>query len=165
MNKSLMLSKLILKNFKNIKIENHLPLNNLNILISPNCSGKSSLIALLKFMRNCLISNPDEGRLPSLLVIDEPETGLHPSWMKTLAERIKMASERTQIIIATHSPDLLDHFTDRYKDVLCFQYDGKKHFIPRRLPEEELKVRLDEEWELGDLYRIAVIPTVGGCPW
>ncbi|QTA91826.1 AAA family ATPase [Desulfonema magnum] len=102
--------------------------------------------------------------LPSLLVMDEPETGLHPSWMKTLAEWIKTASERTQIIIATHSPDLLDHFTDRYKDVLCFEYDGKKHFVPRRLPEEELKVKIEEGWELGDLYRVGD-HAVGGWPW
>lgn len=102
--------------------------------------------------------------LPALLVIDEPEAGLHPAWMRTLAEWIKTASERTQIIIATHSPDLLDHFTDRYKDVICFEYDGKAHFTPGRLPEAELKARFDEDWELGDLYRVGD-HAVGGWPW
>ncbi len=92
--------------------------------------------------------------LPSLLVIDEPETGLHPSWMRTLAEWIKMASEKTQVIIATHSPDLLDHFTDRYNDVICFEYDGKAHFMPKRLHEAELNAKLADGWELGDLYRV-----------
>ncbi|MDM8548638.1 AAA family ATPase [Desulfobacterales bacterium HSG2] len=101
--------------------------------------------------------------LPSLLVIDEPETGLHPAWMRTLAEWIKSASEKTQVIIATHSSDLLDHFTDRYEDVLCFEYDGKAHFTPKRLPEAELKARLDDGWELGDLYRVG--DHAVGWPW
>jgi len=48
-------------------------------------------------------------RLPSLLIIEES------------------ASERTQVIISTHSPDLLDHFTDRVEDVICFHFDGKSH--------------------------------------
>jgi energy-coupling factor transporter ATP-binding protein EcfA2 len=50
--------------------------------------------------------------LPSLLVIDEPELGLHVSWMPILAEWIKKAAAKTQVIITTHSPDLLDYFTD-----------------------------------------------------
>lgn len=108
-----------------------------------------------------LLHSPE---LPPLLVIDEPEAGLHPAWMGTLAEWISIASERTQIIIATHSPDLLDHFTKRYEDVLRFDYDGKSHFSPGRLPETELRARLDEDWELGDLYRVGD-HAVGGWPW
>ncbi len=108
-----------------------------------------------------LLHSPE---LPPLLVIDEPEAGLHPAWMRTLAEWISAASEKTQVIIATHSPDLLDHFTGRYKDVLRFEYDGKAHFTPGRLPETELKARLDEDWELGDLYRVGD-HAVGGWPW
>jgi len=102
--------------------------------------------------------------LPALLIIDEPEAGLHPAWMRTLAEWIRAASEKTQIIVATHSPDLLDHFTDRYEDVIRFEYDGKAHFTPGGLPEAELKARLDEDWELGDLYRVGD-HAVGGWPW
>ncbi len=98
---------------------------------------------------------------PTLLVIDEPEMGIHPAWMPVLAEWIKAASERTQIIVSTHSPDLLDHFTDRTEDVICFRFDGKNHFIPEHLSREKLSAMFDEGWELGDLYRVGD-PGVGG---
>ncbi|MFN9172997.1 MAG: AAA family ATPase, partial [Synechocystis sp.] len=42
-------------------------------------------------------------KLPSMIVIDEPELGLHPAWLKILAQWIKRASEKTQVIISTHS--------------------------------------------------------------
>jgi predicted ATPase len=50
------------------------------------------------------IPNSRSHKLPSLIVIEEPEVGLHPDWLKVLAEWIKLASERTQVIITTHSP-------------------------------------------------------------
>ncbi len=65
--------------------------------------------------------------LPSLLVIDEPELGLHVSWMPILAEWIKKAAGKTRVIITTHSPDLLDHFTDCLENVFCFYSEDKTH--------------------------------------
>ena len=102
--------------------------------------------------------------LPSLLVIDEPELGLHVSWMPILAEWIKQASRKTQIIITTHSPDLLDHFTDCLENVYCFYSEDKTHFSMKTLSQEMLDEKLKEGWELGDLYRVGD-PTVGGWPW
>lgn len=103
-------------------------------------------------------------KLPPLIVIDEPEMGLHPAWMKTLALWIKQAAEKTQLIISTHSPDLLDHFTDRYKDVISFESDPHHHFQPQRLKENLVASKLKEDWELGDLYRVGD-PATGGWPW
>jgi len=45
--------------------------------------------------------------LPSNATLDEPEIGLHPSMLHVLAEMLKIAAERTQIIVSTHSPDLI----------------------------------------------------------
>lgn len=45
---------------------------------------------------------------PSLLLIDEPEIGMHPKMVTMLGELLKDAAQRTQIIVATHSPDLID---------------------------------------------------------
>lgn len=47
---------------------------------------------------------------PSAIIIDEPELGLHPEAVRVLAELIKDATKRTQIIVATQSPLLLDQF-------------------------------------------------------
>ena len=102
--------------------------------------------------------------LPSLIVIDEPELGLHVSWMPILAEWIKKAATRTQIIITTHSPDLLDSFTDCLENILCFYPENRTHFSIKSLSKEMLQPKLEEGWELGDLYRVGD-PTVGGWPW
>lgn len=102
--------------------------------------------------------------LPSLLVIDEPELGLHVSWMPILAEWIKQAAGKTQIMITTHSPDLLDHFTDSLENVYCFYSQDKTHFSMKTLSHEILDQKLEEGWQLGDLYRVGD-PTVGGWPW
>jgi predicted ATPase len=48
---------------------------------------------------------------PSVIVIDEPELGLHPEAIRILGELIRDAAKRTQIIVATQSPLLLDQFS------------------------------------------------------
>ena len=45
---------------------------------------------------------------PSLVAIEEPETALHPAAMRALVAALDEATWRTQILITTHSPDLLD---------------------------------------------------------
>lgn len=102
--------------------------------------------------------------LPTLLVIDEPELGIHVSWMPVLAEWIKRASMRSQIFICTHSPDLLDNFTDCPQNVFCFSSTNKNHFSAKALSESSLQDKLQEGWKLGDLYRVGD-PKVGGWLW
>lgn len=102
--------------------------------------------------------------LPSFLVIDEPELGLHVAWMPILAEWIKQASQKTQVIITTHSPDLLDHFTDCLESVSYFHSTDQNHFSIKPLSREILEPKLTQGWELGDLYRVGD-PSLGGWPW
>ncbi len=47
---------------------------------------------------------------PSAIVIDEPELGLHPYAITLLSDLIHAAAERTQLVVSTQSPTLLDHF-------------------------------------------------------
>ncbi len=45
---------------------------------------------------------------PSVVAIEEPETALHPAAMQALVSALDEAILRTQIVLTTHSPDLLD---------------------------------------------------------
>jgi len=63
---------------------------------------------------------------PSLLVIEEPENGIHPGALAMLCEIIEEASLRQQIIITTHSPDLITKFDVNAIRVVEMTDDGTK---------------------------------------
>ncbi|WP_395139651.1 AAA family ATPase [Armatimonas sp.] len=104
--------------------------------------------------------------LASLIVLDEPEAGIHPAWLRVLAGWIREASRKTQVIISTHSSDLLDYFTEDIESVHVFQESreqpGKTEIAS--LHPVLLSSKLNEGWKLGDLYRVGD-PGVGGWPW
>ncbi|HUY33372.1 MAG TPA: AAA family ATPase [Pirellulales bacterium] len=56
-----------------------------------------------------LFLQPDDYR-PSVILLDEPELGLHPYAVTMLASLVKQAALKTQVIVSTQSPLLLDHF-------------------------------------------------------
>ncbi len=60
--------------------------------------------------------NPFRG---ALVAIDEPERGLHPDMIRSVANMIKDTAKQCQIIIATHSPHLLNQF--ELEDILVFE--------------------------------------------
>lgn len=103
---------------------------------------------------------------PSLIVMDEPESGVHPAWLKVLAGWIREAARHTQVIVSTHSPELLDYFTDALEAVKVFELasgDAMTTCI-RNLKAEQLENDLNAGWKLGDLYRVGNVQ-VGGWPW
>jgi len=94
---------------------------------------------------------------PSTIIIDEPELGLHPGALAILAELIEDASRRTQVIISTQSPALIDHFA--INDVIVVsRKNGASTF--KRLDEKDFNVWL-EEYSVGELWTKDVI---GGGP-
>jgi predicted ATPase len=90
---------------------------------------------------------------PSTIVIDEPELGLHPYAVEILAELIKAAAKRTQVIISTQSPALVDCF-EPDDIIVCSRAAGASVF--GRLNRDELKNWL-EEYSVGELWRKNVI--------
>lgn len=87
---------------------------------------------------------------PSLLCIEEPELGLHPDILPTIAEILKEVSTETQIVVTTHSNIIIDALTSSPEDVIvCENEDG--YTTMQRLKETELKVWL-EKYTLGELW-------------
>lgn len=64
----------------------------------------------------CVLLNPHTGKLIGL---DEPEGRLHPDMIKSMADMLKVAARHTQLIVATHSPLLLNFF--ELQDILVFE--------------------------------------------
>ena len=94
---------------------------------------------------------------PRLILIDEPELGLHPVALTLLAEMLQSASETRQVIVSTQSADLISEF--RPEDVVVVnRRRGESLF--ERLDSEELQDWL-KEYSLGDLWRANV---TGGGP-
>ncbi len=85
---------------------------------------------------------------PSVILVDEPELGLHPYAITLLAALVKQASIGTQVIMSTQSPLLLDHFQP--EDVLVAdRVDGSTQFT--RLESPGLETWL-ERYSLGQLW-------------
>lgn len=94
-----------------------------------------------------LLLQPVELRA-SVILVDEPELGLHPYAIGLLASLIKQASKDTQVIVATQSPLLLDYFEP--EDVLVAnRVDGATTI--ERLKAEPLTTWL-EDYSLGQLW-------------
>ena len=64
----------------------------------------------LRFMALAALFLQPVAYRPSVIVVDEPELGLHPLAITLLASLIRSASVQTQVIVSTQSPQLLDHF-------------------------------------------------------
>ena len=90
---------------------------------------------------------------PATVVIDEPELGLHPYAISILADLIKSASERTQVIISTQSPTLLDYFDPDEIVVVNRKQSGSTF---DRLNSEELKEWL-ADYSVGELWQKNVV--------
>ena len=90
-----------------------------------------------------------------LVTIDEPELGLHPGLLPIVAEMIKTAAERTQVIVTTHSPDLLNCFDIADVAVMARNTDDAKVAWHRPANRKTLVQMLNNITgeTLGDLHR------------
>lgn len=97
---------------------------------------------------------------PPLIVVEEPEMGLHPDVIPQVACLLKEASERTQLVVTTHSRMLIDALGDDPESVIvCEKHEGESFF--ERLDSKRLKDWLGK-YTLGDLWSKGEL---GGNRW
>lgn len=96
--------------------------------------------------------------LPNPILIDEPEIGLHPASISILADLLKKAARKTQVVLSTQSIDLINHFTP--EDIIVCDYKQNQSIF-KRLNSDELRVWLND-FTLGEIWEKNIF---GGQPY
>ena len=105
-----------------------------------------------------LLLQPEQ-TMPNVIILDEPELGLHPYAITQLAEMIKDASLHAQVFVATQSKDLVDHF--EIDDVSVIEMDEHTQGTTvKQLNSENYRLWL-EQYTLSELWDKNII---GGRP-
>jgi predicted ATPase len=94
---------------------------------------------------------------PTLVGIEEPETALHPAASAALREALTRASEETQVIVTSHSPDLLDDMNLSADALLAVVSEGGETRIAPLDPasRDAMRQRLFSAGELLRLNQLA----------
>lgn len=97
-----------------------------------------------------LLMQPD---LPSVVLLDEPELGLHPAAILLLASLLRKAAQRTQVLVATQSVGLVGQFTP--EEVWAVEREDRqsvfKHLAKADLDQWLEGYSLGELWEMNRL--------------
>lgn len=103
----------------------------------------------------CLLTVLCDPEPPPLVCLEEPELGLHPDVLPQLADLLRNASRRCQLVVTTHSDTLVDALTeDADVVVVCEKHDGKttmKRLDPAKLSHWLKKYRLGQLWSAGEI--------------
>jgi predicted ATPase len=95
--------------------------------------------------------------LPDIIIIDEPELGLHPFAINVLTELLKRTAEKKQVIVSTQSVELLNAFEP--EDIVVVERENDASVF-KRLDIDDLKDWL-EDYTLGELWKRNIL---GGRP-
>jgi len=108
----------------------------------------------------CLLAVLCHPQPPPLICLEEPEIGLHPDILPTVAKLLMSASERCQLIVTTHSDILVSALTEKPDCVLVCERDEEGSKLTR-LDSVKLKDWLNK-YPLGELWRMGEL---GGTRW
>ena len=103
----------------------------------------------LRFVCLAVLLLQPETIQPDTIIIDEPELGLHPYAITIFAELVKKVAKRKQVILATQSSELLDHFGPEDVIVVDRTENGSEF---KRLDAERLSAWLEDDYSLGELW-------------
>lgn len=112
----------------------------------------------LRFFALVTLLNLPAEMLPNVLLLDEPELGLHPAAVTLVGGMIRSLSEERQIIVATQSPLLVDAFDVEEIYVLELR-EGRTEV--RKRPSNDYQAWLDEDFTPGELWQKNLL---GGRP-
>ena len=87
-----------------------------------------------------------------ILSIEEPETAIHPAALSVLLEAMREASEHSQIICTSHSPDILDDKSISPEEIRAVAFDGGKTIIDE-LDDASAETLRKQLTTAGDLLR------------
>ena len=96
-------------------------------------------------------------RRSSLIAIEEPENGIHPHLAENIVDMLRSASERTQVIVTTHEPDLLDHL-EPSEVILCDKEDGFAR-LKRASSIADIE-QFRQHFSLGELWEQGVVGAI-----
>lgn len=124
-------------------------LSGVSVLIGANGAGKPNRTygahltsdGSLRLFALVTLLNLTAGMLPDVMLLDEPELGLHPAAIGLIAGMIKQRSVDRQLIVATQSPRFVDSF-DLEEIIVLDLRDGQT--VCRKLDPDEYRVWLDE---------------------
>jgi predicted ATPase len=97
----------------------------------------------------CLATLLGQAELPGLIILDEPELGLHPFAIVQLAGMLRAASQESQVLLATQSVTLMNQF-ELGDLIIVERREGASVFErpdPDRLSEWLAEYSLGELWE------------------
>ena len=85
-----------------------------------------------------------------IVLIDEPELGIHPKLLKELMNFVSELAGERQVIVTTHSPEVLDVLSrDELDRIIIAEYQGANGSIFRGMTSEE---KITAEKYLKDMY-------------
>ena len=109
----------------------------------------------------CLLAILCDPNPPPLICLEEPELGLHPDILPNLADLMIEASERTQLIVTTHSDVIVDAMSDQPESVVVVEKHEGRTRMKRLENSGETKAYL-EQYRLGEMWLRGMI---GGTRW
>ncbi|MEI6809366.1 MAG: AAA family ATPase, partial [bacterium] len=152
--------------FKDFDIEPS-RLDEKNVLLNWRESGNSEYLfgphqlsdGTLRFMALATLFLQPPQRLPSVIVIDEPELGLHPHAITVLAGLIHGVSDKCQVVLSTQSTRLVDEF--EVGQVVVVERDRKENCSSCRRPDPSALEDWIKQYSTSELWEKNVL---GGRP-
>jgi predicted ATPase len=143
------------------------PLNQRNIILNWRERNRSEYLfgphqlsdGTLRFMALATLFLQPPEKLPSVIVIDEPELGLHPYAITVLAGIIKAAAFDCQVILSTQSTRLVDEFD--VDQIVIVERDRKDNCTRTHRPDAKALEEWIQEYTTSELWEKNVL---GGRP-